>query len=71
MGVAVPVFDDDYITMDPLYVEPPIEDDVDGNAVSTKANKSMSFGPVHLVTLPPIRLLLTLIKPHCLQLGLY
>lgn len=36
-----PVFDDDYIVMDPLYVEPPTEDDfTDGNADTLKAEKT-------------------------------
>lgn len=33
-----PVFDDDYITMDPLYAEPPEEDDTD----TLKAERSES-----------------------------
>ena len=42
-GIPVPVFDDDYITMDPLYVEPPLEEEeeeegADGDTL--KANKS-------------------------------
>lgn len=36
-----PVFDDDYIVMDPLYVEPPTEvDHTDGNSDTLKADKT-------------------------------
>ncbi len=34
-----PVFDEDYITMDPLYVEPPVEDDTE-NSDTLKADAS-------------------------------
>ena len=37
--ITEPVFDDDYIEMDPLYVEPPLEDGDDDNSDTLKADK--------------------------------
>jgi hypothetical protein len=38
------VFDDDYIVMDPLYVEPPSENDSpDNNSDTLKAEKTSKF----------------------------